>query len=105
MALMRINLTRFSLSVEAVRGGNLAVISIMLGKDSFRQLLAADDHFGPFKIKFEADLFEPLLAHGVAELRLVFGIEHQETAAARPDQFAPQRAVGHRAVVPLVYLS
>src|SRR5208282_5008069 len=57
-----------------------------------------------FKIEPEPDFLEPGLPHGVAESGLVFGVKHEKTAAARADELAAERAVGHREVIPLVDL-
>src|ERR1700690_1059111 len=61
-------------------------------------------HLGPLEIEPEADLLEALLPHGVAQLLLVAGVEHEEAAAARADELPAERAIGHGEVVPLVDL-
>ncbi len=60
--------------------------------------------FVPSKSKRKRTSLHARLAHGVAQLRLVVGVEHQEAAAARADELAAQRAVGHGGVVPFVDL-
>ena len=58
----------------------------------------------PSKSKWKAHLGQPGLAHGMAQAHLVLGVEHQEAAAARPDQLAADRAVVHSEIVPVVDL-
>ena len=53
--------------------------------------------FVPSKSKRKRTSFKPGLAHRVAQLRLVLGVKHQEAAAARADELAAERAVGHGA--------
>ena len=49
----------------------------------------------PFEVEAEPHLLQAGLAHGLAQPRLVLGVEHQEAAAARADQLAADRAVLH----------
>src|SRR4051812_21658894 len=58
-----------------------------------------NDHLGALEVEAEADLAQTGLEHGPAQLDLVLGVEHQEAAAARPHQLAPERAVIHAEAV------
>src|SRR5215471_7247786 len=55
---------------------------------------------GAVGIKAEAHLSQSSFAHGVAQPRLVFGIEHQKAAAAGADQLAADSAVVAGEIVP-----
>ena len=52
------------------------------------------DGLRSFEVEAEADFLQARSRHGVAQPRLVLGIEHQEAAAARADQLAarPRRS-------------
>src|SRR5438552_2253454 len=53
-------------------------------------------HYGrAVKIEAHPHLAQSCLAHGPAQPGLVFGVEHQEAAAAGADQLAAQRSVAH----------
>ena len=58
--------------------------------------------FVPSKSKRKRTSLQARHRHGVAQPRLVLGVEHQEAAAARADQLAAERAVRHGVIVPLV---
>src|ERR1039458_1567820 len=60
------------------------------------------DDAGALKIEAEPDFLQPLLAHGMAQPRLVSGVEHQEPPSPGADQLAAQGAVRHGAIVPLI---
>ncbi len=64
--------------------------------------LVLRDDLGAFEVEAEADLLEAFFAHRVAEPGDVFGVEHEEAAAACADEFAAERAVLHGVVVPVV---
>src|SRR6266705_545974 len=57
------------------------------------------DHLGALEIEVEAHLLQAGLAHGGAQAHPVLGVEHQEAAAAGPDQLAADRAVAHGEIV------
>src|SRR5690242_10032267 len=60
--------------------------------------------FRPFEVEVESDFGQPCFTHGVTQALLLLGVEHQEAAAASPDQLAADGAVVEREVVPLVDL-
>ena len=56
----------------------------------------------PSKSNRKRTSLQPGLPHGVTQSGLVLRIKHEETATARADELAAERAVGHRQVIPLV---
>ena len=48
------------------------------------------DAMHAFEIKPEADFLQALLAHRVAEFLFVAGVEHEEAAATRGDEFSAE---------------
>src|SRR5690242_16376364 len=76
--------------------------SLELGAWSL-ELSSRDHQLRSLKIKAEPHLLQSGLPHRMAQLRLVFlRIKHQKPAAARADEFAPQRPARARQIIPLV---
>src|SRR5689334_7085483 len=66
--------------------------------------LGLRDNRRALEIEAEAHLLQARFAHGLAQAHLVLGVEHQESAAASPDQFTANRPVLPGDVVPVVDL-
>ena len=62
----------------------------------------SDNRLRPLKVEAEADFLEARHRHGMAQTRLVFGIEHQKAPAARADELSAGRSVRHCVIVPIV---
>src|SRR5580698_9447158 len=62
--------------------------------------ISLGDYLGAFKVELEADFGQSGLAHGLAQPRFLFRVEHQEAAAAGADQLAADSAVVDGDIVP-----
>src|SRR5215469_8532431 len=74
-----------------IAAGTFSICNLRFAICNFATLL--DDDLGSLEVEPEADFLQTALVHGMAELGLVGGVEHQESPAARADQLSAQGAV------------
>jgi hypothetical protein len=54
------------------------------------------------EVKLQANFSQPSASHGGTKASFILGVEHQESSAARSNQFASERSLGSRQFVHFV---